>query len=69
MLARDLDLLAGLAYERLSSEVIDVKRMLASRIHRLKADSWEPIAFCNRLAIRASFKSQKTSLRIHWLKV
>ena len=25
MLARDLDLLAGLAYERLSSEVIDVK--------------------------------------------
>jgi len=39
MLARDLDLLAGLAYERLSSEVIDVKRMLASRIHRLKADS------------------------------
>jgi four helix bundle protein len=39
LLAKDLELLKSLDYERLSGEVIDVKRMLASLIHRLRADS------------------------------
>jgi four helix bundle protein len=39
LLARDLELLKLLDYERLESEVIEVKRMLASFIHKLRADS------------------------------
>ena len=39
LLARDLELLKLLDYQRLSGEVIEVKRMLASFIHKLKADS------------------------------
>jgi len=38
-LARDLELLKLLDYQRLSGEVIEVKRMLASFIHKLRADS------------------------------
>jgi four helix bundle protein len=39
LLARDLDLLGSTDYERLTSEVVEVKRMLASLMHRLRADS------------------------------
>ena len=39
LLARDLELLELLDYERLESEVIEVKRMLASFIRKLRADS------------------------------
>ena len=39
LLARDLELLKLLDYQRLSGEVIEVKRMLASFIHKLRADS------------------------------
>ena len=39
LLARDLELLKSLDYQRLSGEVIEVKRMLASFIHKLRADS------------------------------
>jgi four helix bundle protein len=39
LLAKDLELLKLLDYERLSGEVIDVKRMLASLIHKLRAES------------------------------
>ena len=39
LLARDLGLLKALDYQRLSEEVIEIKRMLASLIHKLRADS------------------------------
>jgi len=39
LLERDLELLKLLDYQRLSGEVIEVKRMLASFIHKLRADS------------------------------
>jgi len=39
LLAKDLDLLKSLDYARLAGEVVDVKRMLASLIVKLKADS------------------------------
>jgi len=39
LLARDLDLLKSPDYQCLSEEVVEVKRMLASLIHRLRADS------------------------------
>jgi four helix bundle protein len=35
----DLSLLSGRDYERLTAEVVEVKRMLASLMHRLRADS------------------------------
>jgi four helix bundle protein len=36
LLARDLELLQSLDYQRLSEEVVEVKRMLASLIHKLR---------------------------------
>ena len=39
LLARDLTLLECSDHERLSDEVVEVKRMLASLMHKLKADS------------------------------
>jgi four helix bundle protein len=39
LLARDLELLKALDYQRLSAGVTEVKRMLASLIHKLRADS------------------------------
>lgn len=39
LLAHDLELLNSLDYERLSGEVCEVKRMLASFIHKLRAES------------------------------
>jgi four helix bundle protein len=39
LLAKDLDLLESLDYSRLAGEVVDVKRMSASLIVKLKADS------------------------------
>ena len=39
LLAHDLELLKLPDYERLSEEVMQVKRMLASLIHKLRADS------------------------------
>ena len=39
LLAKDLELLKSLDYERLSGEVIEVKRMLASLLVKLIADS------------------------------
>ena len=39
LLARDLEVMKSLDYQRLSCEVIEVKRMLASLIHKLRADS------------------------------
>ena len=39
LLAKDLEILESLDYERLSGEVIEVKRMLASLLLKLKADS------------------------------
>ena len=39
LLARDLKLLQTADYERLTGEVVEVKRMLASLISKLKADS------------------------------
>jgi four helix bundle protein len=44
LLAHDLELLKALDYERLSGEVIEIKRMLASLIHKLTADSQKPRA-------------------------
>ena len=38
LLARDLDLLNERDYQRLSDEVIEVKRMLAALIQKLRAD-------------------------------
>jgi len=38
LLARDLGLLKSLDYQRLSEEVIEIKRMLASLIHKLRAE-------------------------------
>jgi four helix bundle protein len=39
LLARDLEVMKSLDYQRLSCEVIEVKRMLASLIHKLRAES------------------------------
>jgi four helix bundle protein len=39
LLARDLEVMKSLDYQRLSSEVVEVKRMLTSLIHKLRADS------------------------------
>jgi four helix bundle protein len=39
LLARDLTILKSQDYQRLTEEVIEVKRMLASLIHKLRADS------------------------------
>ena len=39
MLARDLGLLDPDDYQRLSAETIEVKRMLASLLQKLRADS------------------------------
>jgi len=39
LLAHDLDMLETPDYQRLSSQVIEVKRMLASLINKLRADS------------------------------
>ena len=39
LLARDLEMLQSADFQRLCGEVIEVKRMLASLIHKLKADS------------------------------
>ena len=39
LLARDLGLLRVGDYERLSAEIVEVKRMLASLIQKLRADS------------------------------
>jgi four helix bundle protein len=38
LLTRDLGLLNGLDYEQLTGQVTEVKRMLTSFIHKLKAD-------------------------------
>jgi four helix bundle protein len=38
LLAHDLELLRSLDYQRLFGEVVEVKRMLASLIHKLRAD-------------------------------
>jgi four helix bundle protein len=39
LLAHDLELLKSLDYDRLSEEVVEVKKMLASLICKLRADS------------------------------
>ena len=39
LLAHDLELLKSLDYQRLSEQVVEVKRTLASLIHKLRADS------------------------------
>src|SRR5712691_4330859 len=39
LLARDLELLKSLDYERLSGEVVEVKRMLSSFLFKLRAES------------------------------
>jgi four helix bundle protein len=39
LLARDLNLLALADYQRLSEEAVEVKRMLASLMQKLRADS------------------------------
>ena len=39
LLARDLEFLKTVDYKLLSDEVVEVKRMLASLMHRLRADS------------------------------
>jgi four helix bundle protein len=38
LLARDLELMKSMDEQRLSSEVIEVKKMLASLIHKLRVD-------------------------------
>ena len=39
LLARDLELMGALDYQRLSDETVEVKRMLASLMQKLRADS------------------------------
>jgi four helix bundle protein len=39
LLAHDLEVMKSLDYQRLSCEVIEVKRMLASLIHKVRAES------------------------------
>ncbi len=39
LLARDLELLRAVDFQRLSEGAVEVKRMLASLIHKLRADS------------------------------
>ncbi|MGH9504839.1 MAG: four helix bundle protein [Terriglobales bacterium] len=38
LLAHDLEVMKSLDYHRLSSEVVEVKRMLASLIHKMRSD-------------------------------
>lgn len=45
LLARDLAMLDGSSYDRLASDVTEVKRMLTSFVQRLRADGgWLPLA-------------------------
>jgi len=46
LLAKDLELLKPLDYERLSGEVIDIERMLASLIRKLRAETETERIFC-----------------------
>jgi four helix bundle protein len=39
LLARDLEMMESLDFQRLSTKVIEVKKMLAALIHKLRADS------------------------------
>jgi hypothetical protein len=39
LLARDLEMLKAADYQRLSDVTVEVKRMLASLMHKLRADS------------------------------
>ena len=39
LLARDLEMIKSLDFQRLSGEVIEIKKMLAALIHKLRADS------------------------------
>jgi len=39
LLAHDLEMLKSLDYQRLSEEVVEVKRMLSSLINKLRAES------------------------------
>lgn len=48
-LAHDLELLKALDYERLSGEVIEIKRMQASLIHKRRAHSQERSADLSNL--------------------
>jgi four helix bundle protein len=69
LLSRDLELLKRDDYRRLSDEVVEVKRMLASLIQRLRADSFLPVTCCFP-PIRASFgKRDSRKLRVHCQKV
>jgi len=45
LLASDLEFLETVDYKRLSDEVVEVKRMLATLMHKLRADSRELTAF------------------------
>jgi four helix bundle protein len=58
LLARDLDLLKMGDYNRLSDEAVEVKRMLASLMQKLRADSFLPVTCCRR-RIRASFGKRR----------
>ena len=55
LLPHDLEVLEGRDYQRLSSEVIEVKRMLASLIHKLKAYSKWLRAFHPKLVATTAF--------------
>jgi four helix bundle protein len=44
LLARDLGILEALSHERLTNDVSEVKRMLASFIKKLNADRWKLMA-------------------------
>jgi len=68
LLAHDLELLKSLDYQWLSGEVTELKRMLASLIHKLKADSGRTTTCCRR-HIHASFEKRTYPLRAHWPKV
>jgi four helix bundle protein len=39
LLARDLEMIKSLDFQRLSGEVIEIKKMLAALIHKLRAES------------------------------
>ena len=56
LLSRDLALLEEVDYKRLTDEVVEVKRMLAALMQKLRAESFFPVTCCFP-PIRASFKT------------
>jgi len=51
LLARDLGFLKEETYNRLSSQIIEVKRMLATLIHKVRSGCYFPAVYCSLFTV------------------